>query len=62
MLTPLHFTRSGLWALGLLSAIVFLLLIARPVQGDCIYEGMTYRTGETVGSLVCMPDGSWQPQ
>lgn len=38
------------------------LLLTSPAQADCVYQGKTYRTGETAGPYICMPDGSMQPQ
>jgi hypothetical protein len=50
----------------LLVSTVLLLLAqwftASPARAECVYEDETYQTGDTVGSLVCMPDGTWQPQ
>lgn len=36
------------------------LLVVLPARADCEYEGKKYKTGETVGPYVCMPDGKWQ--
>lgn len=50
-----------LLSLSLTSAAIQV-FIAQPVKAECIYEGETYQTGETVGPFICMPDSSWQPQ
>ena len=47
---------------SILTALLAQLLIALPAQAECTYEGETYQTGDTVGPLICMPDGTWQPQ
>lgn len=36
------------------------LFVAAPARAECEYEGEVYETGETVGSLICMPDSSWK--
>lgn len=67
MSTQTNCLKIGNLPLPLLMVTLFLslltpLLIALPAQAECIYEGETYQTGDTIGSLVCMPDGTWQPQ
>ena len=43
-----------------LASVAAQLLIAAPAKAKCVYEGTDYQTGQTVGSLVCMPGGTWQ--
>jgi hypothetical protein len=43
-------------------ALVAQFFVAFPARAECTYEGETYQTGDTVGPLICMPDGTWQPQ
>lgn len=42
-----------------LAAIVAQLFVALPARA-CEFEGTKYQTGDTVGSYICMPDGTWQ--
>jgi hypothetical protein len=52
-------------AMVIASIVVALLaqfFVASPARAECTYEGETYQTGDTVGPLICMPDGTWQPQ
>jgi hypothetical protein len=48
--------------LGFVIPVFTQLLTALPAQADCLYEGKTYKTGDTYRSFVCMPDGTWQSQ
>jgi hypothetical protein len=52
----------SLLSLSLLVSVVAQFFIAESAKAACSYEGKTYQTGETVGPLICMPDGSMQPQ
>lgn len=52
----------ALLASGTLVAIVAQLFVTLPARAECVYEGKTYSTGTTVGPLICMPDGTMQPQ
>ncbi len=47
---------------GVLVAVAAPLLFALPAQAECWYEGMSFETGERVGSSICMPDGSWKAE
>jgi hypothetical protein len=47
---------------GVVFSVVAQLIFALPASAECFYDGETFETGDTVGSLICMPDGSWQPQ
>lgn len=50
-----------LLSVGTIAALTAQLLIAPPAKAECVYEGATFQTGETVGPLICMPDGTWKP-
>lgn len=50
-----------LLSISLVSVAVQVFMV-QPAKAACSYEGETYQTGQTVGPLICMPDGSWQPQ
>lgn len=41
-------------------SITQLFLVAPVLAAECEYEGQKYQPGDTVGPLVCMPDGHWQ--
>lgn len=45
---------------SILISLIFLMSCTTAVYADCIFEGVSYPTGTKLGSLVCMPDGSWQ--
>lgn len=47
---------------SVLAALLAHVLTASPARAECTYEGETYQTGDMVGPLICMPDGTWQPQ
>ncbi|QYO62766.1 hypothetical protein [Leptolyngbya sp. 7M] len=47
---------------SILIALLAQVFTASPARAECVYEGETYQTGDTVGPLICMPDGTWQPQ
>jgi hypothetical protein len=52
-----------LLSVGTTAALTAQLLIASPAKAQettCEYEGTTYQVGDTVGPLLCMPDGTWQ--
>ncbi len=44
------------------AALTAQLLIASPAKAQvtCEYGGQQYFPGQTVGSFICMPDGTWQ--
>lgn len=44
------------------SGLMALLCTAACAYAECTYEGETFQTGETFGPLICMPDGTWQPE
>ena len=46
--------------LSIFFTIVFLGLSINSVYAACIYEGVSYPTGTTVGELTCQPDGTWR--
>jgi hypothetical protein len=60
MSTQIRLNKPLLIALSTTAALTTQLLIASPAKAECVFEGTTYQTGETVGSYVCMPDKTWQ--
>lgn len=67
MSTPINSSKARKTSVILIVSSFFVALaaqffVASPVLAECGYEGEEYQTGDTVGSLVCMPDGTWQPQ
>lgn len=60
MFTQIRHNRILLLSIGTLTALAAQLWIASPAKAECMFEGTIYGTGETVGPLICMPDGTWQ--
>lgn len=55
-------TSFLLLSISTLVSVIALFCTVEPAKAACQYEGKTYQTGDTVGPLICMPDGSMQPQ
>lgn len=67
MFTLINLSKARKTSAILIASSCFIALtaqffVASPALAECSYEEEEYQTGDTVGSLVCMPDGTWQPQ
>jgi hypothetical protein len=52
---------APLFISSLLALLIAQLFAASPARAEqCEYEGQKYDPGESVGPLLCLPDGSWQ--
>lgn len=55
--------KALLLSVGTTAALATQLLIASPAKAQpttCEYGGQQYYPGQSVGSFICMPDGTWQ--
>lgn len=54
-----------LWTIFLGSIVSVSFILGTAVVSsaqDCYYDGEAYSPGTRIGSMVCQPDGTWQPE